>query len=182
MKILAIDIGGKTRNGFCLMSSKTLDIIRCSYIAYDTKSTPWNHRQRVLKEILNNYICYDIDAIVFERINLFRGSGVSPLSNILSLCKLQTTLIDNLSDIVNIYDVAVKSWKCRVLSSGNATKEDSIKFVEDNFPNVDLQIPNYSVKCPDKIIYNHDLADSICIAYAACTHPEEILKNKVNFS
>lgn len=181
MKILAIDIGGKTRNGFCLMDSETLEIIKSSYVVYDTKSTPWNHRQKILKEIKEYYLPY-ADAIVFERINLFRGKGVSPLANITSLCKLQTTLIDNLSQLINIYDVPVKTWKCRVLSSGNATKEDSIKFVQEHYSYIDLEIPVYSVKNPDKVIYNHDLADSICIAYAACRYPDIILKNIVNFT
>lgn len=173
MNILGMDIGGKTRNGFCLMNDKEV-ILETSFIVYDNKQTPLDHRFKILSEVnryLNNY---DIKYILFERINLFRGRGVSPLANIISLCKLQTTLIDNLSDKVTISDIAVRTWKSKILGSGNATKEDSIQFVSRKYPNIDIKLPKYKRKDPDAFIYNHDLCDACCIANFGCRYPEEL--------
>lgn len=180
MNVLGMDIGGKTRNGICLMDSESERIIKYSFIAYDSKRTPLDHRMKILREVENYINKYKVDYIVFERINLFRGKGVSPLANIISLCKLQTTLIDNLSESVSIADIDVRSWKSRILGSAKATKEDSVKYVSKKYPEVDLKIPKYVVKDPDAFDWNHDLADSCLIALAAVRYPD-ILKN-VNYT
>lgn len=180
MNVLGMDIGGKTRNGFCLMNDKEV-VLETSFIIYDNKQTPLAHRSRILYEAKRYIENYKVDYLVFERINLFRGKGVSPLANIISLCKLQTTLIDNLSDKVIISDIAVRTWKSKILGNGNATKEDSIQFVLKKYPNIDIKLPKYKRKDPDAFIYNHDLCDAIAIAAACCKYPEDLLKNKVNY-
>ena len=55
MNILALDIGGKTRNGFALMDTETKELIETSYILYDTKLTPLDHRKKILAEIQRYY-------------------------------------------------------------------------------------------------------------------------------
>lgn len=180
MNVLGIDIGGKTRNGFCLTNSKTEEIIEYSYITYDYKSTPLNHRFKILSEIERYMKNYQVDYVVFERINLFRGSGVSPLANIISLCKLQTTIIDNLSEKVKISDVAVKSWKSRILKNGNATKEDSINFVSLKYPDVNIKTSK-GIKKTSEFVYNHDLCDAICISLYGCRNKDMLAKNLVNY-
>ena len=181
MNVLAMDIGGSTRNGFCLMDTKTKEIIKCSYITYDKKLTKLDHRKRILQEVQDYYYNYDIDAIVFERVNLFKGGRISPLANIMSLCKVQCTIIDNMSDLVNIYDVPVKSWKVISLNNGNAKKEDSISLVQTKYPDVDLNIPKKRKDAKPEL--NHDLADAICIAVAVSLQPKKIIKkeNLVNY-
>lgn len=181
MNILGMDIGGKTRNGLCLMNSDSERIIKSSFIVYDSKGTPLDHRMRILKEVRSYINDYGVDYIVFERINLFRGQGVSPLANIISLCKLQTTLIDNLSDLVPIADVVVRSWKSRILGSAKATKEDALKYVSQKYPEIDLKVPKFVVKNPDPFEWNHDLADSVCISLYGCRNIRDLEKNKVNF-
>ena len=184
MNILALDIGGKTRNGFALMNTDTRELIETSYIPYDTKLTPLDHRQKILKEVLRYYHCNDIDAIVFERVNLFRGSRISPLANIMSLCKLQCTIIDTMSPICDMYDVPVRTWKAISLESAKADKDDSIKTVQKLYPDIDLKVPKYKKKQSDEFVWNHDLADAICIALAvAMDNKKKIINktNKVNF-
>lgn len=180
MNILGMDIGGKTRNGICLMDSDSKEILKYSTIVYDNKSTPLEHRKKILNEVLLYIDEYGVDCLVFERINLFRGQGISPLANIISLCKLQTTLIDNLSDKLSIYDIMVKSWKSRILKSGNATKEDSVNLVRSRYPDVETKIVIPHARKDDEIVDNHDLCDSICIALCCCRYPE-LLKNKLNY-
>ena len=183
MKILALDIGGKTRNGFALMDIETKELIETSYILYDTKLTPLDHRKKILAEVQRYYYNNEVDAIVFERVNLFRGGRVSPLANIMSLCKVQSTIIDNMSDIVDIYDVPVRTWKAISLGSAKADKDDSIKMVEKLYPTIELKLPKYKKKESNEFVYNHDLADAICIALAVAMDKKKIINktNQVNF-
>ena len=179
MNILALDIGGKTRNGFALMNIETKELIETSYILYDTKLTPLDHRKKILAEVQRYYYNNQVDAIIFERVNLFRGGRVSPLANIMSLCKVQSIIIDNMSDIVDIYDVPVRTWKAISLESAKADKDDSIKMVEKLYPTIELKLPKYKKKESDEFVYNHDLADAICIALAVAMDRKKII-NKAN--
>ena len=166
MNVLALDIGGKTRNGFALMNTETKELIRTSYITYDAKLTPLDHRQRILREVQDYYYNSDVDAVIFERVNLFRGGRVSPLANIMSLCKVQCTIIDTMSALCDIYDVPVRTWKAISLESAKADKDDSIELVQKLYPDIDLKVPKYKKKESDEFVWNHDLADAICIALA----------------
>lgn len=181
MNILALDIGGSTRNGFCLMDTDTKEIIRYSYITYDKKLTKLDHRKKILKEVQDYYYNNKVDAIIFERVNLYRGGRISPLANIMSLCKVQCTIIDNMSDLTPIYDTPVKSWKTISLGNGNAKKEDSVALVRRKYKEVDLLVPKKRKDA--KIEYNHDLADAICIALAVAMQPKKLLKkdNEVTY-
>lgn len=186
MNVLAIDIGGKTRNAFCLMEMETKKILHHSYIPYDNKNTPMAHRYKILNEIKENYLSkYNVDIIVFEKINLFVKGNISRLSGITSLCKLQTTLIDNLSDIVDMYAIDVRSWKSRSLGSAKATKEDSIEAVKEYYPDIDLEImvtkKNRKREERIEIELNHDLADAIMIA-VAISIDDTLLKHKMNYT
>lgn len=180
MKILALDIGGKTRNGFALMDIETKELIETSYILYDTKLTPLDHRKKILAEVQRYYYNNQVDAIIFERVNLFRGGRVSPLANIMSLCKVQSTIIDNMSEIVDIYDVPVRTWKAISLESAKADKDDSIKMVEKLYPTIELKLPKYKKKDSNEFVYNHDLADAICIALAVAMDDKKKIINKTN--
>lgn len=180
MNILALDIGGKTRNGFALMNTDTRELIETSYIVYDTKLTPLDHRQKILKEVQRYYYNNSVDAIVFERVNLFRGGRVSPLANIMSLCKVQCTIIDTMSPLCDIYDVPVRTWKAISLESAKADKDDSIKMVQKLYPDIDLKVPKYKKKESDEFVWNHDLADAICIALAVAMDDKKKIINKAN--
>lgn len=181
MNILAVDIGGSTRNGFCLMNTETKEIIRHSYLMYDNKLTKLDHRKKILKEIQSYYHTNQVDAIIFEKINLYRGRRISPLANILSLCRVQTMIIDNMSDLLPIYEVSVKTWKAISLGKATAQKEDSIKMVKIKYPNIDLIVPKK--RADAKVEYNHDLADAIMIARAVAINPRKMLleENKMNY-
>lgn len=181
MIVLGMDIGGKTRNGFCVMDSKSGSILSTEYIIYDNKGTPLDHRQKLLNQIEFYISVHGLDCMLFEKINLFRGGGVSPLANIVSLCKVQTSIIDKFSNELIISEVPVQTWKSKILGSGKATKDDSINYVKSNYKKVELDIPNPSKKYPDRIDVNHDLADAVCIALYGCRFPDEIKNRKVNY-
>lgn len=180
MKVLGIDIGGKTRTALCLMDDG--NIVDYTYIKYDNKSTPLNHREKINLAITTYEIRHYIDYILFERINLYRGRNVSPLANIISLCRVQTTIINKFSNSIVISDVPVKSWKSKVLGSGNATKQDAIDYVKKYYPDVDLNILVEHKRKDNEIIENHDLADAILIAKSAFILGEDyLIKNKLNY-
>jgi len=184
MFILGIDIGGKTRNGFALIDSENGNLIKYSDIPYDKKGTPLLHRQKIVQEI-NEYLSeYKVDNIVFERINLFRGGFNSRLSSIVSLCKVQTSIIDNFSDKVIISETDVRHWKSLVFGNGNAEKEDALKYVKTFYPEVNLKIDRKPTKKdPSTYIENHDLADAVCIATYGVKNINELndADHKVNY-
>jgi len=180
MNVLALDIGGKTRNGFALMDTESRELIKTSSIIYDNKLTPLDHRQKILQEVQSYYYYNEVDAIVFERVNLFRAGRISPLANIMSLCKVQCIIIDNMSDLVDIYDVPVRTWKAISLNSAKADKDDSVNLVQKLYPMVDLKVPKYKKKESNEFIYNHDLADAICIALAVAMDNKKKIINKTN--
>lgn len=181
MNILACDIGGSTRNGFCLMDTETKEIMRHSYITFDKKLTKLDHRKKILAEIQDYFYNDQVDAMIFEKVNLFRGGRISPLNNIMSLCKVQCIIIDNMSDLLPIYEIPVKTWKAISLGSATADKEKSVEMVKIKYPTIDLIVPKKRANA--KVEYNHDLADAIMIARAVAISPKKMLleENKVNY-
>lgn len=174
-----IDLGLHTRTGLALMDTNTAELIDTRTMVADNSIEPSKFRKRIVEEIEFDWLQkHKIDCIVFESINLFRGQGVSPLKNILSLCKLQTTIVDSLSDYCEIYSVDVRSWKSRAFGSAKADKDDAIRLVRGRYPQVDLEIKTYRPrKKITEITYNHDLADAICIGFAI-HRDKEVLKPK----
>lgn len=164
MTVCGIDLGNKSRNGIAIYNHSTNNLIDYSYLQYDCKSTAYHHRKKILDQIHKYDNSYDIDYIVFEKVNLFRGKGVSPLANIVSLSYIQATIINEFSEYINISGVDVRTWKSRILGTAKATKEDSIKFVQEKYPYIDLKIPRFIKSNPDAFDWNHDLADAICIS------------------
>lgn len=149
-------------------------------IPYDS-STPWEHRQKIVKEIEKLNEEYIFDTIIFEKINLYRGGFISHLSGILSLCRYQSTLIDKFSGKYDIYQVNVQSWKSKILGSSKATKDDAIAYVKKNYPEVNLQREIVHKRKENEIIESHDLADAICIS-ELINYPEFFTdKDKMNW-
>lgn len=168
MNILSIDIAGKARNGFALRN------IDGNLLWWNTlpkgKETPVVHRQKII-EIMNE--CFDkfeVDIILFEKINLFRASKIS-LPSILSLCKVQTTILDNFSDRATIIEIPVQSWKAMVLKNyggAHADKESAINWVIDNEINkkgLEIELTTQVGIRKVTTEFNHDLADAIAMSY-----------------
>ena len=111
MNILAIDIAGKNRNGFALRNSNG------NLLWWNTlpkkREDPVVHRQKIVEIINECFEKYKVDIILYEKINLFRASKIS-LPSILSLCKVQTTILDNFSDKATIMESngIKKLWWC----------------------------------------------------------------------
>lgn len=157
------------------------ELLAWDYITYDTSLTPWDHRQKIIKKIeeLNENNIFD--TIIFEKINLFRGGAVSHLSGILSLCRVQSTIIDKFSSKYNIYQVNVQSWKKKVLGNGKGTKDDAINYVKEYYPQVDIMVKISHKRKEDELVENHDMCDAICISELV-NFPEFLTdKNKMNW-
>lgn len=133
------------------------------------KESPVIHRQKII-QIMNE--CFDkfkVDIILYEKINLFRSSKIS-LPSILSLCKVQTSILDNFSDRATIIEIPVQSWKAMVLKDyggAHADKESAINWVIDNEINkkgldIELTIEVGVRKVTTE--FNHDLADAISMS------------------
>lgn len=156
------------------------ELLAWDYVPYDSK-TPWEHRQKIIKKIEELNESYIFDTIVFEKINLYRGGFISHLSGILSLCRVQSTIIDKFSGKYEIYQVNVQSWKSKILGSGKATKEDAINYVKEHYPQVDYKVMIKHKRKDDEIVDNHDLADAICISELV-NYPEFFTnKDKMNW-
>lgn len=182
MTVLGLDIGGKSRNGFCVMDSE-YKIKEYSYIQYDNSKTAYEHRIKINNEIERYLNKYNVDCILFEKVMLYRGQNVSPLANIMSLCRVQTSIIDKFSDRVDICEIPTRTWKSRVLGSAKADKNDAIDYVRNHYPDVNLEILVEHKRKDNEIIINHDLADSICIGIAGCRMYNELkIKGKVNYN
>lgn len=168
MNILSVDIAGKARNGFALRNSDG------TLLWWNTlpkgKEKPVVHRQKII-EIMNEcFNKFDVDIILYEKINLFRASKIS-LPSILSLCKVQTTILDNFSDRATILEIPVQSWKAMVLKGyggAHADKESAINWVIDNEINkrgLNIELTTQVGVRKVTTEFNHDLADAIAMSY-----------------
>ena len=96
---------------------------------------------------------------------------------------MQTTIINEFSDICDIYQVDVRSWKARVLGSANADKSFSLMYVKNKYPNVNIYDEIVHPRNKEiEIQLNHDICDAICIS-EVLKFEYGILqtKNKMNF-
>lgn len=145
--LMAIDIGGASRNGITIMNEKE-QILYTDVYPYISKLGKGNHRREISKHIRNLVIEHKVERLQVERVNLFRGNNISKLANIESLSRLVSGITDATYDLCPIYDVAVQTWKSQVLGDTSKNKEPAIWYV--------------------KMIYKmdvvHDQADSICQA------------------
>lgn len=185
MKVLGIDLGNKSRNSIVVMD-ETGVVLDYSRITYDKKKvTVWQHRKNICQQIrdyIEKYQLTQDDWIVFEKVNLFVGSHISKLNNIMSLAFLQATIINEFSECVSISEVNVRTWKSKVLNNPNAGKEESVKFVETYYPEVDLKVVIPHKRKGDEIIIDNDTADAVCIAlYGQRVKAITLKETKVNF-
>ena len=180
--ILGIDLGGASRNGVSLYDNIDKKLQYSSTIKRYNAKTNLEHRQNVINELkyINNE--YGIDIIIFEAIRLF-SYGKIQLQTILSLNKMQTTIVNEFSDICDIYQVDVRSWKSRVLGSANADKSASLMYVKNKYPQVNIYDEiNHPRNKEIEIQLNHDECDAICIS-ECLKFDYSILqdKNKMNY-
>ena len=176
MNLLSVDIAGKARNGFALRNDNG------ELLWWDTlpklKETPVEHRAKIVKIIKKCMDQFPVDIILYEKINLFRCSKIS-LPSILSLCKVQTSILDNFSNKCTIIEIPVQSWKAMVLKNfggAHADKEGAINWViENEIEKHNLDVPiTVEVGVRKKTTeFNHDLADAIAMS-------EVILSKKFN--
>lgn len=168
MNILAVDIAGKARNGFALRNSDG-DLLWWNTLP-KLKENPVEHRRKIVKIIKECMEKYQVDVILYEKINLFRCSKIS-LPSILSLCKVQTSILDNFSDKATIIEIPVQSWKAMVLKNyggAHADKDSAVNWVIDNEiekRGLDIQITTEVGVRKVTTEFNHDLADSIAMSY-----------------
>lgn len=180
--VIGVDLGNKSRNSICVMDGdKLLEWSRLSYC--DAKNT-LDHRKKIVKQIKEYIKKYNLtknDYLLFEQI--FFSKGLSRMANITSMAFLQATLINEFSDKINIVEVHVQSWKCKVLGSRSATKEDAVTLVEKSYPQVDLNIEVQHKRKGTEIVKDHDTADAICIALFAQKAGKDWLDlHKVNYN
>ena len=180
--VIGVDLGNKSRNSICVMDGdKLLEWSRLSYC--DAKNT-LDHRKKIVKQIkeyVKKYKLTKNDYLLFEQI--FFSKGLSRMANITSMAFLQATLINEFSDKINIVEVHVQSWKCKVLGSRSATKEDAVTLVEKSYPQVDLNIEVQHKRKGTEIVKDHDTADAICIALFAQKAGKDWLDlHKVNYN
>ena len=180
--VLGIDLGGASRNGLALYSNKSKKLIYNKTIKrYEAKNN-LEHRKNVISEMKKINDEFGIDIIIFESIRLF-SAGKIALQTILSLNKMQTTIINEFSDICDIYQVDVRSWKARVLGSANVDKSFSLMYVKNKYPNVNIYDEIVHPRNKEiEIQLNHDICDAICIS-EVLKFEYGILqaKNKMNF-
>lgn len=180
--ILGIDMGTSGRSGIALWDSSANSILIYDTIRRHDSKNNLEHRLKVIDSIRNICEQYKVDIILFESIRLF-SYGHIQMNTILSLCKMQTTIINEFSSTCDIYQIDVRSWKSRVLGNANVDKDASIKYVQNKYP--DINILDEIIKPIKKEIVleiNHDLCDSICIA-ESLKYDYSILqdKNKMNY-
>lgn len=185
MLILGIDLGNKSRNSISIMDEK-LDLLDYSTLLYDGSISVWQHRKNICAQIqqyIDKYHLTKDDYIIFEKINLFMRNKVSRLVNITSLAFLQATIINEFSEKISISQVPVQSWKTLVLGSRSSTKEDSVKYVEEHYPQVDLNVVIHHPRKGDEIKKDDDTADSICISvYGHLINKKKLDENLVNYT
>jgi len=180
--VLGIDIGTSIRCTFCLFDNQTNEILYCSSINRNTSKHNVEHRKKIINCIQYIFDNYQIDIMLFETIRLF-SSGSIYMQTILSLNKVQTTIINKFSENCDIYSIDVRSWKAKVLGNGNATKEDTVRTILHKYPNIELLEETVRpIKKEIELSLNEDLADAICISQTL-HYDTTILKdkNKMNF-
>ena len=180
--ILGIDMGTSGRSGLALWDSSANSILEYATVSRHASKTNLEHRNNVLKTIYDIYEKYPIDILLFESIRLF-SYGHIQMGTILSLCKMQTTIINEFSDKFDIYQVDVRAWKSRVLGNANVDKNESVRYVQNKYPNINL-LDEIIKPIKKEIVFeiNNDLSDSICIA-ESLKYDYSILqdKNKMNY-
>lgn len=184
--IIGIDLGNKSRNCIVVMDYN-YKIHEYSSLTYDSKkTTPYEHRQKICKQIheyIKKYNLTKNDWLLFEKISSFMHGYRSKLNNITSLAFIQATIINEFSNLISISEVAVVSWKAKILNNMSGTKEDAIDHVEKNYPEINLDIIEYHKRKGDIIVKNHDLADAICIAkYGNLINESKLKENLVNYT
>lgn len=180
--ILAIDIGGATRNGVALFNNKTKQLVEYKTVRRIDAKTNLEHRMNLvnaIKEINNKY---PIDIMIFESIRLF-SYGHIQLPTILSLEKVHTTLINEFSDKFDIYQVDVRSWKAKVLGTAKADKITSVNYVKKLYPDINIIDEIVKPKKHEIVLeINHDLCDAIAISHLLIYDYDCLLdKNKLNY-
>lgn len=180
--ILAIDIGGATRMGIAAYNLNDKKLLDYATIRRKDVKDNLSHRMALVDKIKEFHNEYNTDLLLFESIRLF-SYGRIQLPTILSLNKVQTTIINEFSDTFDIYQIDVRAWKSRVLGTANADKHASLAFVRHKYPEIDLLDEIVKPKKGETIFeLNHDLADSIAIAH--CLNLDYSIlqdKNKLNY-
>lgn len=184
--IIGIDLGNKSRNSISVVDND-LKLLEYSNIKYDSKTTTtWEHRRRICKQIseyIEKYKLTKDDWIVFEKINMFMRGKNSRLSNILSLAFIQATIINEFSEKISISEVNVITWKSKVLKNGKAKKEDSVAYVENHYPQVDLNVVVEHKRKDTEYLKDDDTADAICIGvYGNLVGKEKLEEHQVNYT
>lgn len=181
--VLGIDIGGSTRMGLSLFDNPTNTLLDYSTIRSIDSKNNLEHRLKLVEQIKFYYNKYNFDVLLYESIRLF-SKGHIQLQTILSLNKVQTTIVNEFSDKFDIFQVDVRSWKSKVLGNGNADKLAAIKYVHKLYPQINLiDEINHPRKKEIELQLNADLADSICISKSLSHNDYSILqdKNKQNY-
>lgn len=184
MIVIGVDLGNKSRNSIAVMN-ENLELLEYSNVKYDPKTTTtWEHRKRIckqIKEYIKKYKLTKNDYLLFEQI--FFSRGLSRMANITSMAFIQATIINEFSDKISISEVHVQSWKSKVLGSRSATKDDAVAYVEEKYPQVDLNVVVEHKKKGTEIVKDNDTADAICIAtYAFLADKKKLEEHLVNYT
>lgn len=180
--VLGVDMGTSGRSGLALWDSNANSILEYRTVSRRNSKTNLEHRLNVLKVIYEIYEQYPIDILIFESIRLF-SYGHIQMGTILSLCKMQTTIINEFSDKFDIYQVDVRAWKSRVLGNANVDKDESVRYVQTKYPHINLLDEIVKpIKKEIMLEINNDLSDAICIS-ECLKYDYSILqdKNKMNY-
>lgn len=164
--ICAVDIAGKARTGIAIRNDNG-ELLCWDYLKYDSPN-PCIHRKKLIRILQNYYDIYKYDIILYEQINLFRR-GLINLGSIVSLARVQTSILDNFSDKCKIIEIPVRSWKAMVLKDyhgASSDKDDAVNWVIDNEidkngKNIDLLVTTGGPR-KQYLEFNHDMADAIC--------------------
>lgn len=182
--IIGIDLGNKSRNAIAVVNGDTL--LDYSSLKYDGTITVWQHRKNICNQIqkyIDKYNLTKNDYIIFEKINMFMRGRNSRLVNITSMAFIQATIINEFSDKISISEVNVMTWKKIVLGNGKAKKEDSVAYVEQHYPQVDLTVIVEHKRKPTEYLKDDDTADSICIGLYGNIVDKSVLNNHlVNYT
>ena len=183
MIIIGVDLGNKSRNSIVVMSEDR-KILEYSRLTYDKSISTWQHRKNICKQIqeyIDKYKLTKDDYLLFEQI--FFSRGLSRMTNVTSMSFLQATIINEFSEQISISEVHVQSWKSKVLGSRSATKEDSVRYVEENYPQINLDILISHKRKEDEIIKDNDTADAVCIAiYGTVVDKNKLNEKLVNYT